>query len=99
MVRTQPDFETHGGEDVAIFASGPMSFLFRGMHEQSYIAQVMGFAACVGPDKSHCTENTGNYCKQTTSGAGHSGLQWSSVVATAASVLLSARLWRDVLTN
>jgi alkaline phosphatase len=29
--------ETHGGEDVAIFAKGPMSFLFEGTVEQSYI--------------------------------------------------------------
>ena len=42
------DSETHGAEDVAIYARGPMSHLFHGTHEQSYIAHVMAFAACVG---------------------------------------------------
>ncbi|XP_052081245.1 alkaline phosphatase-like [Mytilus californianus] len=40
--------ETHGGDDVAIFARGPMSHLFQGVHEQHYIAHVMAFASCVG---------------------------------------------------
>ena len=40
--------ESHGGDDVAIYARGPMSHLFNGVHEQTYIAHVMGFASCVG---------------------------------------------------
>ena len=32
---------SHGAEDVAIFASGPMSHLIHKTHEQSYIAYVM----------------------------------------------------------
>ncbi|XP_064642696.1 alkaline phosphatase, tissue-nonspecific isozyme-like [Lineus longissimus] len=47
--------ETHGGEDVTIYAQGPMSHLFHGVHEQHYIAHVMGYAACVGPNQDHCT--------------------------------------------
>ncbi|KAG7167811.1 Alkaline phosphatase, tissue-nonspecific isozyme-like 1 [Homarus americanus] len=47
-------YETHSGEDVAAYAIGPMSHLFHRMHEQSYIAHVMGFAACVGPYKKNC---------------------------------------------
>ncbi|KFB49884.1 AGAP010596-PA-like protein [Anopheles sinensis] len=43
--------ETHGGEDVAVFASGPGSNLVRGTFEQSYIAHVMSYAACMGPTK------------------------------------------------
>ncbi|XP_026201651.1 alkaline phosphatase, intestinal, tandem duplicate 2 [Anabas testudineus] len=43
------DSETHGIEDVAIFAKGPMSHLFHGVQEQSYIAHVMAYAACVEP--------------------------------------------------
>lgn len=48
---TNPDFhqealvplhnETHGGEDVAIFAGGPNAHLFHGVQEQSYIYYVM----------------------------------------------------------
>ncbi|CAG5126105.1 unnamed protein product, partial [Candidula unifasciata] len=41
--------ETHGGEDVAIYASGPQSFLYTGVHEQNYIPIVMAYASCVGP--------------------------------------------------
>lgn len=33
--------ETHGGEDVAIFAGGPNAHLFHGIQEQSYIYYVM----------------------------------------------------------
>lgn len=43
--------ETHGSEDVAIFAKGPMSHLFHGVQEQSYIAHAMAYAACIEPYK------------------------------------------------
>ncbi|XP_075720226.1 intestinal-type alkaline phosphatase [Rhinoderma darwinii] len=43
------DSETHGGEDVAIFSKGPMAHLFHSVHEQSYIAHVMAYAACLPP--------------------------------------------------
>lgn len=33
--------ETHSGEDVAIYATGPHAYLVRGVREQSYIYQVM----------------------------------------------------------
>jgi len=48
--------ETHGGDDVGIWAAGPMSHLFHGVHEQSYIAHVMSYAACIGPhsNKDRC---------------------------------------------
>ena len=54
------DSESHGGEDVPIFASGPMSHIFTGVHEQTFIAHGMAYAACIGWDKSHCeTVNSG----------------------------------------
>lgn len=40
-------FETHGGEDVAIYASGPMSFLFSRTVEQNFIAHAMAYSACI----------------------------------------------------
>ncbi|KAG8581678.1 hypothetical protein GDO81_007751 [Engystomops pustulosus] len=43
------DSETHGGEDVVIFSRGPMAHLFHGVHEQTYIAHVMAYAACLPP--------------------------------------------------
>ncbi|NXG81059.1 PPBI phosphatase, partial [Baryphthengus martii] len=43
------DSETHGGEDVAILAKGPMAHLFHGVQEQTYVAHVMAYAACIDP--------------------------------------------------
>jgi alkaline phosphatase len=39
------DYETHGGEDVPIYASGPWAHLFHGTVDQQYIFHVMNFAA------------------------------------------------------
>ncbi|MBS0542469.1 MAG: alkaline phosphatase, partial [Proteobacteria bacterium] len=41
--------ETHAGEDVAIYASGPNAYLFRGPQEQNVIYHVM--ADALGLDK------------------------------------------------
>lgn len=49
--------ETHGADDVQIFASGPMSHIFTGTHEQTFIAHGMAYAACIGRDQGHCDEN------------------------------------------
>ena len=49
--------ETHGGEDVGIWAAGPMAHLFHGVHEQSYIAQVMSYSACIGPQANYARCN------------------------------------------
>lgn len=46
--------ETHSGEDIPIYASGPLSHLFTGTHEQNYIPHVMAYASCVGRNKDHC---------------------------------------------
>jgi len=47
--------ETHGGDDVGIWAIGPMSHLVHGVHQQSYIAHVMAYSACIGPhDNANC---------------------------------------------
>ncbi len=40
--------ETHAGEDVPLHARGPMSHLFGGVHEQSYIAHAIMYAGCMG---------------------------------------------------
>ncbi|GLS28810.1 alkaline phosphatase [Mesorhizobium albiziae] len=37
--------ETHGGDDVAIFAAGPWAHLFRGVVEQNLIYHVMAYAS------------------------------------------------------
>nr|XP_020452491.1 alkaline phosphatase-like [Monopterus albus] len=48
------DSETHGIEDVAIFAKGPMSHLIHGVQEQNYIAHVIAYSACLEPYEN-CT--------------------------------------------
>nr|XP_019528286.2 alkaline phosphatase, tissue-nonspecific isozyme-like [Aedes albopictus] len=45
--------ETHGGDDVAVFARGPYSHLFSGLYEQHLIAHLIWYASCLGPDGSH----------------------------------------------
>ncbi|BFZ23945.1 hypothetical protein BsWGS_26984 [Bradybaena similaris] len=40
--------ETHGGEEVAIYARGPMAFLFHSTHEQTFIGHVMMYSTCIG---------------------------------------------------
>ncbi|XP_029473199.1 intestinal-type alkaline phosphatase-like [Rhinatrema bivittatum] len=52
------DSETHGGEDVAIFSRGPMAHLFHGVQEQTYVAHVMAYAACLEPYEA-CPPNGG----------------------------------------
>ncbi|CAF4835788.1 unnamed protein product, partial [Rotaria sp. Silwood1] len=48
--------ETHGAEDVPIYAHGPWSHLFIGTMEQHTIAHKMAYAACWGPytDRNGC---------------------------------------------
>ncbi|KAG0724064.1 Alkaline phosphatase [Chionoecetes opilio] len=46
--------ETHGGDDVSIYAIGPMAHLFHGLHEQNYIPYVMAYSSCIGDYKHDC---------------------------------------------
>lgn len=48
------DSETHGGDDVSIYARGPMAHLFHGLHEQNYIPHVMAYSACIGDYEHDC---------------------------------------------
>lgn len=71
--------ETHSGEDVPIYARGPMSHLFQGVKEQNYIAHVMAYASCVGDYKNRedCAaslsniENTHHSCPKNSSYKNH----------------------------
>ena len=54
LAHTPTPYSAHGGEDVAVYAEGPMAHLFHGVHEQSYVAHAMGFAACLGPYANEC---------------------------------------------
>lgn len=42
------DENTHGGGDVPIHAIGPMAHLFHRVHDQSYVAHVISYAARIG---------------------------------------------------
>ncbi|TMW52469.1 hypothetical protein DOY81_002429 [Sarcophaga bullata] len=48
------DSETHGGEDVPVYASGPWSDLFSGVYEQSTVPYLMAYAGCFGPGAKAC---------------------------------------------
>ncbi|KAK3928457.1 Membrane-bound alkaline phosphatase [Frankliniella fusca] len=45
------DSETHGGDDVGIFARGPWSHLYSGVHEQVMIPHIAAYAAKIGQFK------------------------------------------------
>ncbi|PRD25201.1 UNVERIFIED_CONTAM: Alkaline phosphatase [Trichonephila clavipes] len=47
-------WDTHGGEDVPVYAHGPMAHLFRGVLEQTYIPHAMAYAACIGHHRDDC---------------------------------------------
>ncbi|XP_073955227.1 alkaline phosphatase-like [Choristoneura fumiferana] len=50
---------THGGEDVPIYALGPMAtILFAGVVEQSYIPHAIAYAACLAHQSRRCQEKT-----------------------------------------
>lgn len=46
--------ESHAGDDVAVFATGPYSHLFRGVFEQNNIPHLMAYAACIGNGLTAC---------------------------------------------
>ncbi|XP_035919779.1 alkaline phosphatase-like [Anopheles stephensi] len=48
------ELETHGGEDVAVYASGPWSHLFTGSYEQNVIPHMMAYASCIGNGLKAC---------------------------------------------
>ena len=51
--------ETHGGDDVAIFADGPWAHLFTGVVEQNVIPHLIAFASCVGNGTTVCDQELG----------------------------------------
>lgn len=46
--------ETHGGDDVPVFAKGPFAHLFTGVQQQSYLPHAMAYAACIGQGPKYC---------------------------------------------
>lgn len=50
------DSESHGGEDVGIWAIGPWAHLFQGTLEQNVIPHVMAYASCIGDGMNMCDD-------------------------------------------
>jgi alkaline phosphatase len=48
-------FETHGGDDVGIYAKGPFAHLFNGVLEQNTIPHFIAYAACISNNKNDLT--------------------------------------------
>uniref|UniRef100_A0A1I8PJ65 alkaline phosphatase n=1 Tax=Stomoxys calcitrans TaxID=35570 RepID=A0A1I8PJ65_STOCA len=49
MATTPMEYETHGADDVGVFASGPYAHYFTGNYEQSNIPALMAHIADIGP--------------------------------------------------
>lgn len=50
------DSETHGGDDVVVYATGPSAHLFQGTFEQNLIPHIMAYASCVGDGLHACSK-------------------------------------------
>jgi len=52
--------ETHGGEDVSVYAIGPQAHLVTGVHEQSYLAHLAAYAGCLQKESLGCPTSGAN---------------------------------------
>jgi len=48
------DMDSHGGDDVPVYALGPWAHLFSGVYEQSTIPHLMAYASCLGEGQTMC---------------------------------------------
>lgn len=55
------DEVTHSGADVLVFAKGPMAHLINSVHEQTYIAYIIGYAAKIGPYAQNSAVSSSSY--------------------------------------
>uniref|UniRef100_A0A182K0U9 Alkaline phosphatase n=1 Tax=Anopheles christyi TaxID=43041 RepID=A0A182K0U9_9DIPT len=77
MAMVPMDAETHGGDDVAVWVSGPMSHLFRGAYEQNAIPYLISYIAQIG-----------DYYEESDSGSGHPLLCLSVLLGCSIAVLM-----------
>lgn len=77
-------WETHGGEDVAVFALGPWAHLFVGNYEQNYIPYAISYAAQMGPGAEHERKADDDVGRQQSS---------SSSVGWSCATLMAAVVW------
>ena len=53
---------THGGEDVPVFAQGPLATaIFSGTVDQSYIPHAMAYIGCIGEHSKRCKGQQENF--------------------------------------
>lgn len=84
------DLETHGGDDVAVYARGPWAHLFSGNYEQNYIPIAEAYAANISliEESANCTNSTGS-----TGGGSNSAktinINWSLVIVPLVVYLIS----------
>ncbi|KAJ0176442.1 hypothetical protein K1T71_007621 [Dendrolimus kikuchii] len=62
------DSETHGGEDVAVFAIGPWQHLFTASYEQNLLPHLMAYAMCLTEDKHSNCQKKNHHSIWTSSG-------------------------------
>jgi len=82
--------ETHGGDDVGIYADGPGAYLFHGVVEQQYIFHVMDHALCLRDSKQEsCTKHVtrGGHAQRTSTSSPGRSIQ-AAVLITSLLVLL-----------
>ncbi|XP_066598048.1 alkaline phosphatase-like [Prorops nasuta] len=72
--------ETHGGEDVGVYAAGPYSHLIRGTFEQNYIAHVIAYAACFKDWPSHCDSAYNRYFYELSHSAGSNAISHTTLI-------------------
>ncbi|XP_072049663.1 alkaline phosphatase-like isoform X2 [Amphiura filiformis] len=48
-------YSNNGGQDVPVYAAGPMAHMFHRTHEQTYVAHVARMAACLGEYEGDCS--------------------------------------------
>lgn len=85
------DETTHGGGDVAVYATGPSAHLFHSVHEQSYVARVIAYAAEIGEYANSAGEYA-NSAEEYTNSAGKRKRDVLSGVFLHCSLLLLALL-------
>ncbi|XP_076249978.1 alkaline phosphatase, tissue-nonspecific isozyme-like isoform X1 [Rhynchophorus ferrugineus] len=64
------DEVTHSGTDVLVYANGPMAHLFNSLHEQSYVAYAICYAAQIGVFEGYNTIDTNWACSPKSSYVG-----------------------------
>ncbi|CAO1396413.1 unnamed protein product [Diamesa tonsa] len=86
------DSETHAGEDVGIYASGPWSHIFEGSYEQNNIPVLMAYAAGIGP----FNENEDETClkKEDKDDGSGSSVVISSLIVLSVGLVISFAMWK-----